>query len=184
MTAFRRPKIATAMVSFAFCIPASAGDAIDGLAGEYSLASSTTVPASNWGYSKGRISIRKLDDRHVLILLACEWKRDPKSVCGDHYFAQQRDGSIYLQDMNTGWLRFYFDPAKRSLAIISRGADARESVRRDIFTPTSAPLEDRALVRRMKREQGSAEHKESVRVFGHYSKRAYLNNRIEFQMNP
>ncbi|MBB3224089.1 hypothetical protein [Pseudoduganella umbonata] len=183
MTRYFRPHLAATLAAFAFCAPASA-NSIDDLTGDYTLQSSTTVPASNWGYSKARISIRKLDDRHVLILLACEWKRDPKSVCGDHYFAQQRDGSVYLQDMNSDWLRFYFDPANRSLAIVSRGADNKESVRRDIFTPTSAPLEDRALVRRMKREQGSAEHKESVRVFGHYSKRAYLNNRIEFQKNP
>lgn len=184
MTAFRRLPPAAALAALFVGIPASAGGTIHDLAGDYGLASSTTVPASNWGYSKGRISIRKLDDRHVLILLACEWKRDPKAVCGDHYFAQQRDGGVYLQDMNTGWLRLYFDPATRSLAIISRGADARESVRRDIFTPTSAPLGDRALVRRMQREQGSAGHPENLRVFGHYSRRAYQNHRIEFQTTP
>lgn len=148
------------------------------------MSASTTVPASNWGYTKGRVSVRKLDDRHVLFLLACEWKREPKAVCGDHFFAQQHDDGVYLQDMNTDFMRVYFDPATRRLTIISRAADAKESVRRDTFAPTSAALEDRALIRRMKREQGSAEHKESTRVFGHYSKRDYRNNRIEFQRNP
>src|SRR5450830_220262 len=175
---------AAGAASLAFCTAARADHTTGELAGEYQLVSSIAVPASTWGYTKARLSIRPLDERHVLILLACEWKREPKAVCGDHFFAQQHDGGVYLQDMNTDWLRLYFDPASRQLTIISRGADAKASVRRDVFAPTAAPLEDKALLRRMKRELGSAEHKESVRVFGHYSKRAYANNRIEFQKNP
>ncbi|WP_338758698.1 hypothetical protein [Massilia sp. METH4] len=184
MLCFLRPLTAIAAAILLCGTATAAGLSTQELVGEYNLTTSTTVPAGNWGYTKGRVSVRQLDDRHILILLACEWKREPKAVCGNHFFAQQREDGVYLQDMNTDFMRIYFDPAGRSLTIISRGADARESVRRDVFAPTEAPLEDRALVRRMKREQGSAEHKESTRVFGHYSKRAYQNNRIEFQRNP
>jgi hypothetical protein len=151
------------------------------LAGSYSLASSTTTPASSWGYTKARVLIKKLDDKHLQILLSCEWKREPKAVCGDHMFAQWREDGLYLQDMNTFALRMYFDPATRTLTMISRGADAKASVRRDVFVPDASELTDPALVRRMKREQANADDKESTRVFGHYSKRAYLENRIEFQ---
>ena len=142
---------------------------------------STTVPVSNWGYSKGRISIKQLDDQHLLILFACEWKREPKAACGDHYFAQQRGDGLYLQDMNTDALRLYFDPDTRKLTLISRGYDAKASVRHDTFSATSAPLTDTALLRRMKREQSNASDKENLRVFGPYQKRDYQNNRIEFQ---
>jgi hypothetical protein len=161
--------VATAQVSLA------------ALEGEYELASSTTVPASKWGYAKGRISIRKLDELHVVILLACGWKREPTAQCSDFFFAQQREGGIYLQDMNTEWLRFYFDPPTRRLTIISRGADAKASVRRDLFRPTTAPLTDPALLRRLKREQKLYADKENVRVFGPYPEWEYRNNRIEFQ---
>lgn len=184
MNRFLRPLFAVATAAFALSTAAAAQPSIQDLVGEYAMSASTTVPAGNWGYTKGRVSVRKMDDRHVLILLACEWKREPKAVCGDHFFAQQRDDGVYVEDMNTDFMRLYFDPATRKLTIISRASDAKESVRRDTFLPTTAPLEDRALIRRMKREQGSAEHKESTRVFGHYSKRDYQNNRIEFQQNP
>jgi hypothetical protein len=169
------------LASMCLHMPAQAQTSVKDLAGEYQLLSSTTVPASNWGYAKGRISIRPLDERHVLILIACGWKGVPKEVCGDHMFAQLRDGGFYLQDMNTDLMRLYFDPARRQITVISRAVDAKASVRHDIFGATDAALVDPALVRRVKRQLDSAEHKESVRVFGHYSKRAYMNNRIEFQ---
>lgn len=181
MTSFFSLKGAAAAVAFSLCSHASAQTSLPDLAGDYNLASSTTVPASTWGYSKGRISIKQLDDKHLLILFACEWKREPKAVCGDHYFAQQRDDGLYLQDMNTDALRLYFDPASRKLTLISRGYDAKQSVRHDIFSATSAPLTDAALLRRMKREQSNASDKENLRVFGPYQKRDYQNNRIEFQ---
>lgn len=158
--------------------PAAA--AID-LSGNYDLASSTTVPASNWGYTKARIGITPLDAQHWLIVFACEWKREPKAVCGDFFYAQQRDGGVYLQDMNTDSMRLYFDPASRTLTMISRGADAKASVRRDVFKPTTAPLTDPALLRRYKREQRLSTDKDNLRVFGPYTKWAYQNNRIEFQ---
>ncbi|OEZ72609.1 hypothetical protein JAB5_07040 [Janthinobacterium sp. HH103] len=151
------------------------------LVGEYNLLSSKTVPPSNWGYSKARVSIKQLDDHHLLILLACEWKREPKAVCGDYFYAQWRDDGLYLQDMNTFAMRLYFDPATRKLTIISRGADAKQSVRHEVFGTTTEPLVDTALVRRMKREQSNADSKENRRVFGPYTKWTYQENRIEFQ---
>lgn len=181
MTPLSPLKGAAAAAIFSLCLHASAQTPMPDLMGDYSLASSTTVPASNWGYSKGRISIKQLDDKHLLILFACEWKREPKAACGDHYFARQRGDGLYLQDMNTDALRLYFDPATRKLTLISRGYDAKESVRHDIFSATSAPLTDTALLRRMKRQQSNASDKENLRVFGPYQKRDYQNNRIEFQ---
>ena len=151
------------------------------LVGEYNLLSSKTVPPSNWGYSKGRISVKQLNEHHLLIVLSCEWKREPKAVCGDYFYAQQRDDGLYLQDMNTFAMRLYFDPATRKLTIISRGADAKQSVRHEVFGTTTEPLVDTALVRRMKREQSNADSKENRRVFGPYTKWTYQENRIEFQ---
>jgi len=181
MTTLSVLRSAATLAALTFSLGASAQAPKPDLVGDYNLASSSTVPASSWGYSKGRIAIRQLDDKHLLIVLSCEWKREPKAVCGDYFHAQWRDGSLYLQDMNTFAMRLYFDPASRKLTIISRGADARASVRHDVFAATTAPLTDTALVRRMKREQGNADSKENRRVFGPYNKWDYKENRIEFQ---
>lgn len=172
---------AAVLAALTLCGSAAAQAAIDQLQGEYALASSTTVPPSKWGFSKGRMSIRKVDERHVLILFSCEWKREPKAVCSDWYYAQQRDGGIWLQDMNTFAMRLYFQPRERKLTMIWRGADAKESVRRDIFTATDAPLTDATLLRRQQRALSSAQDKETLRVFKHYSTWDYTENRIEFQ---
>ncbi|APA71292.1 hypothetical protein [Janthinobacterium sp. 1_2014MBL_MicDiv] len=181
MTPFSKRLGAAAAAAFTLCTSASAQAPMSTLVGDYNLASSATVPASSWGYSKGRISVKQLDDQHLLIVLSCEWKREPKAVCGDYFYAQQRDDGLYLQDMNTFAMRLYFDPASRKLTIISRGADAKASVRHDVFAATSAPLVDPALVRRMKRELSNADSKENRRVFGPYTKWDYQENRIEFQ---
>lgn len=181
MTPFSKLRGAAAATALALCSGAWAQAPMSTLVGDYSLASSATVPASSWGYSKGRISIKPLDDKHLLIVLSCEWRREPKAVCGDYFYAQQRDDGIYLQDMNTFAMRLYFDPASRKLTIISRGADAKASVRHDVFSATTAPLTDPALLRRMKRELSNADSKENRRVFGPYTKWAYQENRIEFQ---
>lgn len=181
MTTFSRIRGAALAAALTLCGSASAQAPMPNLVGEYNLLSSTTVPPSTWGYSKARVSIKQLDDHHLLILLACEWRREPKAVCGDYFYAQWRDEGLYLQDMNTFAMRLYFDPASRKLTIISRGADARQSVRHEVFGPTSAPLADTALVRRMKREQSNADSKENRRVFGPYTKWDYQENRIEFQ---
>lgn len=163
------------------CLSAQAETPLQMLEGGYTLESSTTAPAGNWVYTQAYISIHQLDDRHALILLACEWKREPKAACSDYFHAQLRDGGVYMQDMNTDGLRLYFDPASRTLTLISRAADAPASVRRDVFLPTGRLPDDPALSRRLKRAQGNAENRENQRVFGHYSKRSYLKNRIEFQ---
>ena len=183
MTPFSCIRGAAAAAALTLCISASAQAPLPltKLVGEYNLASSATVPASTWGYSKGRILVKQLDDRHLMIVLSCEWKREPKAVCGDYFYAQQRDDGLYLQDMNTFAMRLYFDPATRKLTIISRGADAKQSVRHDVFAATTAPLTDPALVRRMKRELSNADSKENRRVFGPYTKWDYQENRIEFQ---
>ncbi|MCC7702685.1 hypothetical protein IGS59_10570 [Janthinobacterium sp. GW460P] len=181
MIPFSCIRAAAAAAALTLCASASAQAPMPNLTGEYNLLSSKTVPPSNWGYSKGRISIKQLDERHLLILLACEWKREPKAVCGDYYYAQWRDNGLYLQDMNTFAMRLYFDPATRKLTIISRGADAKQSVRHEVFGATTEPLVDPALVRRMKRETSNADSKENRRVFGPYTKWDYQENRIEFQ---
>lgn len=181
MTPFPTLRGAIAAAALIFCTGALAQVPMSTLVGDYNLASSATVPASSWGYSKGRIAITPLDDRHLLIVLSCEWKREPKAVCGDYFYAQQRDDGLYLQDMNTFAMRLYFDPASRKLTIISRGADAKASVRHDVFSATTAPLTDAALVRRMKREVSNANSKENRRVFGPHDKWDYEKNRIEFQ---
>lgn len=147
----------------------------------YSLVSSTTAPENNWGFSKGRISVKKLDERHLLIVIACEWKREPKAVCGEHYFAQWQENGLYIQDMNTDPMRVYADPAAHTLTIIRRGFDAKASVRRDVYKMDEQEMSDPALIRRMKREQANADSKENARVFGPYAKWAYTQNRIEFQ---
>ncbi|MRV76105.1 hypothetical protein GJ700_30780 [Duganella sp. FT92W] len=172
-----------AVAALGFCSAVAAQAPLRQLEGEYTLASSTTAPVSTWNYTKGRIAIKTLDDEHVLILMACEWNRAPKAACDNHWYAQWHDGGVYLQDMNTDAMRLYFDPASRTLTMISRGADARGSVRRDVFSATDTPNDDPALMRRLKRAQSNADNKENLRVFGHHSKRAYANNRIEFQ-NP
>lgn len=173
----------TSLLSLAFlaCCTASAQPPASAMEGEYNLTSSTTAPVSNWGFSKGHISVRKLDEKHVVILFACEWKREPKAACDDYYFAEWRDGSFYLQDMNTDFIRMYFTPASRTLTMIRRGADDKASVRRDVFEPVGTAPEDATLARRLKRAEKSYTHPENVRVFGPYAKWKYENNRIEIQ---
>ena len=175
-------KNASILILFAACMSSHAATTtIDVLPGEYNLTSSTTAPLSNWVYSKAHVSVRKLDERHVVILFACEWKRNPKAACDDHYFAQWRDGGLYLQDMNTDALRIYFDPATRALTMISRAVDAKASVRRDVFAPVDGAPDDAVLARRLIRSEKSYVDPENLRVFGPYSKWKYENNRIEFQ---
>jgi hypothetical protein len=151
----------------------------DDIVGEYELVSSTTVPASDWGFSKARYSIRKLDERHLSLVLACQWKDSPKSVCSERYVAQRRNGGLYVQDRNTSHWRMDVDPRTRKLAIVTEGADG--TVRRDVYTPTQAPLTDKALVRRMKRERDMVDDLVDEPAFGHFSKWDYRENRIGFR---
>ncbi len=171
-----------ALAFFASCTTAFAQSPIAAIEGEYKLTSSTTVPASKWGYNKAHISIRKLDERHVVILLSCEWKDEPKARCDDYYFAKLREDGLYLQDMNTdGFFRMYFDPAAHLFTVIWRGADRKGSIRRDVYGLTNGAPEDAALVRRLKRAEKSYVHPENVRAFGTHDKWTYEANRIEFQ---
>jgi hypothetical protein len=178
-----KKSILASLTLLAFCAAGStSAQASDtAMEGEYKLTSSTTTPASKWGFSKAHISVRKLDEKHVVILLACEWKREPKAACDDYYFAEWRDGGFYLQDMNTDFIRMYFTPASRTLTMITRGADDKASVRRDVFEPTTGTPEDATLARRMKRAEKSYVHPENLRVFGPHTKWKYENNRIEIQ---
>lgn len=181
MILHRAARLAAAAILFPMCLAAVAQAPRPELEGNYSLSASTTAPVSTWAFSKARVSIKKLDERHLLILIACQWKREPKAICSEHYIAQWQDNGLYIQDMNTEPMRLYFDPATRTLTVVTRGFDANASVRRDVYTPDDKELTDPALIRRMKREQSNADSKENARVFGHHSKWAYTNNRIEFQ---
>ena len=145
--------------------------------GQYGLVSSTTEPDSTWRYTKGRIAIKKLDDRHVSILHACEWMKSPKEVCSQRYVAQWRNGEIYLQDRNTWHERMSFDPAARRLTVLTQGVDG--TLRRDVYAATTAPLTDKALVRRMKREQEAVDDLIDEPAFGEFGKWEYRKNRIE-----
>ena len=55
MTLFSKLAGAAAAATFALCTGARAQAPMSTLVGDYNLASSATVPASSWGYSKGRI---------------------------------------------------------------------------------------------------------------------------------
>jgi len=147
--------------------------------GQYNLVSSTTVPDPKWGYTKGRIAIKKLDDRHLSILHACEWKDSPKEVCSERYVAQWRNGQLYLQDRNTAHERMSFDPALRRLTVVTHGVSG--SVRRDIYAATTAPLTDKALLRRMKREKDAVDDLIDEPAFGEFGKWEYRDNRIAVQ---
>ena len=155
----------------------AAATPLSAIEGEYDLVSSTTIPDGNWKFTKGRISITKFDERHVTILHACEWKNSPKEVCNERYVAQGRNGNIYLQDMNTSNQRMAFDPASRRLTIVTEGVNG--TVRRDVYAATSAPLTDRALVRRMKRERDAVDDLVDQPHFGPYSKWEFGKNPIE-----
>lgn len=174
-------KHSISLIAFSICAAASAQGIVPTVEGEYHLTSSTMAPVGNWIYSKAHLSIRKLDDRHVVILFACEWKRFPKDACDDYYFAQWRNGGLYMQDMNTDLMRMYFDPASRTLTMIRRGVDDKGSVRRDVFSPANGAPADATLARRLKRAEKGYVHPENLRVFGPYAKWKYENNRIEFQ---
>ena len=71
MTPFSKIQGALTAAALTLCISASAQAhlPLTKLVGEYNLASSATVPASTWGYSKGRILVKQLDERHLMIAL-------------------------------------------------------------------------------------------------------------------
>ncbi|MDC8760948.1 hypothetical protein [Janthinobacterium fluminis] len=154
--------------------------AASAMTADYSLTSSSTAPSGTWRFTKGRLSVKRIDDRHFAILFACEWKKEPKAACSEWWTAQLRDGSLYLQDMNTDNISMHFDPATRAFTINSRGMDADSTLRTDVFHPDTQAIRDKALIRRMKTAQSNFESKENARVFGHYSTWEYSRARIQF----
>jgi len=148
---------------------------LQALEGNYTLKESIR----EWGYSKAHVSIRKLDGRHVVILLACEWKHSPKSACDDYFFAQWRDDGIYIQDVNTAVTRIYFKPAAREVAVGMVSVDGKTIYGLDVFTRTSGEPADPTLARRLKRAEQGSVHPESLRINGPYDKWKYEKNRIE-----
>ncbi|MGW8391019.1 M949_RS01915 family surface polysaccharide biosynthesis protein [Pseudoduganella sp. HUAS MS19] len=149
---------------------------LQAMEGNYILRDST----GKWGYSKARISIKRLDVRHVVIVLACEWKHAPKTPCDNHFFAKWRDDGVYLQDKNTAVIRMFFSPTSREIAIAMTSVDGKTPYGVDLFVPTDAPPSDATLARRFERAQQNSIDPESVRISGPYDKWDYENNRIEF----
>ncbi|MET3130206.1 hypothetical protein AAKU55_000459 [Oxalobacteraceae bacterium GrIS 1.11] len=173
---------------FSFCLMAAAhgqpGAAVaqaatntsaTALEGDYSLASSTTVPAGTWRYTKGRFSVKRLDSRHLLLLFACEWAKSPKEQCSDWWIVQLRDKNLYLQDMNTDDIGMYFDPSTRTLTMTRQGRDAKGSVRTDVFQPDDKALTDQALIRRMKSAQSSFDGTDNAPGFGKHGAWKYTH---------
>jgi len=156
-------------------------DPANDIVGDYELVAAKTIPDSKWGYAKARVAIRSLGDGYLSIVLACGWRDVPTSVCSERYYARQRDGALYLQDENTFALRIGFDPASRRLTFVSRGFDAAHSVRYETYAPTTAPLTDPDLVRRMRREQRYADEYVQPNPARKLGKMTFKENRIEFR---
>jgi hypothetical protein len=148
--------------------------------GEYSLASSTTSPSGTWFFTKGRLSVKKIDERHLLFRFACEWKREPKAACDEWWTVQQRDGSLYVQDVNTDTMSMFFDPSTRTFTMTRQGMDAASTLRTDVFRPDDQAPTDRALIRRMKAAQSSFDGTESSKAFGRHGTWTYSRARIQF----
>lgn len=132
------------------------------------------------GYSKAHISIKRLDDRHVVILLACEWKHTPKTACDNYFVAQWRDDGIYIQDRNTAVTSIYFKPASREVAVAMVSVDRKTIYGLDVFTPATGEPADATLARRLKRAQEGSVDPELIRINGPYNKWKFEKNRIEF----
>ena len=168
------------LLAGAFCATAIADPTAD-IVGDYQLISSKTVPNSKWGYAKARVAIRSLGDNYLSIVIACGWKDIPKSSCSDRFYARQGEDGIYIQDVNTFGFRMYFEPASRRLTFISRGFDAARSVRHEVYAPTTAPLTDPDLARRMRREQRYVDEDIQKNISRKLGKETFTENRIEFQ---
>jgi len=160
---------------------AALADPASDIVGDYELVAAKTVPDSKWGYAKARVAIRSLGGGYLSIVLACGWRDSPTAACSERYYAQQRDGALYLQDDNTFALRIHVDPASRRLTFVSRGLDAARSVRYETYAPTVAPLTDSDLVRRMRREQRYADEYVQPNAIRKLGKLTFRDNRIEFR---
>lgn len=162
------------------CATAIADPTAD-IVGDYQLVSSKTVPDSKWGYAKARVAIRSLGNNYLSIVIACGWKDIPKSSCSDRFYARQREDGIYIQDVNTFGFRMYFEPASRRLTFISRGLDKVGSVRHEVYAPTTAPITDPDLSRRMRREQRYVDEDIQKNISRKLGRETFTENRIEFQ---
>ena len=155
--------------------------------GEYNLTTSTVeVPkgyvskrSDSWQFSKGRLLVKSINDRHLLLVLACQWSDSPNESCDDWWTVQIRDDGVYLQDMNTSPLRFSFDLAKRILTIIRYAPDG--AVRTDRYQVDDAPLTDPALIRRQKRAISSFDGTIKDKTFGDFSAWKFTQSQIEFK---
>ena len=165
--------LATAISTTALAEP------IDEMVGDYHMVSSNTVPDTHWGFTKGRIAIRRVDDRHMSIVLACGWKKIPKAICSERYYAQQRNGAIYLGDMHSFHFKMEFDRAAHRLTVITQGAQG--SIRHDVYEATSAALTDTDLVRRMRNERRYIDNGADLKTFGPLRKWEFQKNRIVFR---
>lgn len=133
--------------------PAAQSDAARVLASRYTLASSTSAPDARWVYSKARIKVQRLDQRHLVLYFSCEWARWPKDACYDWWVVRQRPDGLFLQDLNTGAMGMRIDPASGTLTMTMAGAG--EDVRTDVFIPDAAPQASAVLERRMRRAEAS-----------------------------
>jgi len=140
---------------------------LQALEGNYNLQESPDKE----GYAKAHISITKLDDRHVIIQLACEWKHAPKAACHDYFVAQWRDDGVYLQETNTAVTRMFFSPNTHEIAVAQVSVDGKDLYKVDSFSLTSGPPSDATLARRLQGVQKISV--DPVRL-GRFS------NRIEF----
>jgi len=57
--------------------------AASAMVGEYDLISSSNSPLWHWKMIKGRLSVKRIDDRHVLISLACVWSDRLNVLCAE-----------------------------------------------------------------------------------------------------
>ncbi len=153
---------------------------LSSMVADYRLISSTTAPDGNWKFTKARLAVSRLDDRHLLIRMACEWEDSPKEACGDWWTAQMRNDGLYLQDTNTESLAMRFDPATRTWTLIRHGYDVAGTVRTDVFGVDEQPDTDPALMRRMKKAQSSFDASIKLKSFGHYGKWDYKRAQISF----
>lgn len=120
--------------------------------GKYTLVSSTAYEFNPmWRFTKARLEVSRVDQRHMLIAMACQWADAPTAMCDEWWLAQIREGSLYLQDLNTESIAVRFDLSTRTITIVNGNAPTGETRRTDVFKRDPTPAFDKAMTRRMKR---------------------------------
>lgn len=153
--------------------PAAAADA---MVGNYRLFSFTVEPThKNWFFTKGRLQIKRLDQKHLLIQLACEWKGEPKAQCWEWTTARQGSDGIFLVFKGNDAQKMRFDPATRTLTVTMEGGNA---TRTDVYVPDDSPVTDPALLRRFRHGLASFEGTIKDKNYGHYRDEDYTKTRI------